>query len=170
MGDSFWTLHIRFRRGTSTIAKVIYDVCDAIWEVMHPLYMAPPQEDDWKQIEHRFSTRWNFPNCIGAIDGKHAMIKAPPNSHSLFYNYKNFFSIVLLALVDADYCFTFIDVGYYGSNGDSGIFKSSPLGQAFMNGNLNVPPPKRLPGWPQGGGLPHCIVGDEAFPIRMDLM
>ena len=113
-GDSFWTLHIRFRRGASTIAQVVYDVCDAIWEVMHPIYMAPPTVDDWKQIEHRFNTRWNFPNCIGAIDSKHVMMRAPPNSNSLFFNYKNYFSIVLLALVDADYRFTFINVGYYG--------------------------------------------------------
>ena len=98
------------------------------------------------------------------------MMRAPPNSNSLFFNYKNYFSIVLLALVDADYRFIFIDVGYCGSNGDSRIFKASPLGRAFMNGNLNIPGPKQLPGWPQGGCLPHCIVGDEAFPIRMDLM
>ena len=39
-----------------------------------------------------------------------------------------------------------------------------------MQGNLKIPGPKRLPGWSQGGGLPHCIVGDEAFPLRMDLM
>ena len=142
-GNSFWTLHIRFRRGASTISQVIYDVCDAIWEVMHPIYMKPPTMEDWKQIEHRFSTCWNFPNCIGAIDGKHVMIRAPPNSNSLFFNYKNYFSIVLLALVDADYRFTFIDVGCYGSNADSGIFKASPLGRAFMNGNLNIPGPKR---------------------------
>ena len=98
------------------------------------------------------------------------MMRAPPNSNTLFFNYKNYFLIVLMALVDADYRFIFIDVGHYGSNGDSGIFRSCSLGQAFMAGNLNIPGPKRLPGWPQGGGLPHCIVGDEAFPLRMDLM
>ena len=98
------------------------------------------------------------------------MMRAPPNSNTLFFNYKNYFSIVLMALVDADYRFISIDVGHYGSNGDSGIFRSCSLGQAFMAGNLNIPGPKRLPGWPQGGGLPHCIVGNEAFPLRMDLM
>ena len=51
-GDSFWTLHIRFRRGTSTISQAVYDVCDALWDVMNPIYMKPPTEDDWKQIEH----------------------------------------------------------------------------------------------------------------------
>ena len=35
---------------------------------------------------------------------------------------------------------------------------------------LNIPPPKRLPGYPEGGALPHCIVADETFPLRMDLM
>ena len=169
-GDSFWTLHIRFRRGVSTIAQAVYEVSEAIWTVLHPIYMQAPTMGDWKQIEHRFSTRWNFPNCIGALDGKHVMIKAPPNSNSLFHNYKGFFSIVLMALVDADYRFIYIDVGDFGSNGDGGIFKNCLLGINFMEGTLDVPPPKRLPGWPEGGALPHCLVADEAFPLHMDLM
>ena len=98
------------------------------------------------------------------------MMRAPPNSNSLFYNYKGYFSIVLMALVDADYRFIFIDVGNYGSNGDSGIFKHSLLGEAFAGRMLNIPPPKRLPGYPEGGALPHCFVANEAFPLRMDLM
>ena len=98
------------------------------------------------------------------------MMRCPPNLHSLFYNYKGFFSIVLMALVDADYHFIYIDVGNYGSNGDSGIFKNSALGEAFTGNLLNIPGPKRLPGYPEGGALPHCIVADEAFPLRMDLM
>ena len=147
-GDSFWMLSTRFRRGESTVAQVVYDVSEAIWEVMSPIYMAPPTEDDWWQIEHQFCTRWNFPNCIGALDGKHIMMRAPPNSSSMFYNYKGFFSIILMALVDADYCFVFVDIGHYGSNGDSGVFRGSWFGQNYMNGNLNLPGPKELPNYP----------------------
>ena len=66
--------------------------------------------------------------------------------------------------------FVFIDVGNYGSNGDSGVFKASSFGQNFMNGHLNLPGPKQLPGFPRGGALPHCIVADEAFPLCMDLL
>ena len=39
-----------------------------------------------------------------------------------------------------------------------------------MNGTLNLPGPKQLPNYPRGGALPHCIVADEAFPLRMDLL
>ncbi|MCG8621874.1 MAG: hypothetical protein MJE68_07750 [Proteobacteria bacterium] len=51
-GDSFWTLHIRFRRGVSTIAQAVYEVSEAIWTVLHPIYMKAPTMEDWRQIEH----------------------------------------------------------------------------------------------------------------------
>ena len=34
----------------------------------------------------------------------------------------------------------------------------------------DCPPRKPLPGFPQAGLLPHCFVGDEAFPLSVDLM
>ena len=55
--------------------------------------------------------------CI-AIDGKHTEIQAQLDSLSLFFNYKKTFSVVLLALVDATYKFTIIDVGGYGKSSD----------------------------------------------------
>ena len=48
--------------------------------------------------------------------------------------------------------------------------ETAHLEKNFMEGNLDLPPPKRIPGWPVGGALPHCFVGDKAFPLRMDLM
>ena len=85
-------------------------------------------QQDWSRIETGFRLRWDFPNCVGAIDGKHIAIRSPPNSGSLYYNYKNHFSIVLMAVVDAGYGFIVVDVGNYGSNSDTGIFKHSHFG------------------------------------------
>ena len=111
-----------------------------------------------------FRLRWDFLNCVGAIDGKHIAIRSPPNSGSLYYNYKNHFSIVLMAAVDAGYTFIVVDVGNYGSNSDTGKFKHSHFGQKFLLNELGLPPRKPLPGFPQAGLLPHCFMGDEAFP------
>lgn len=83
--------------------------------------MAPPTEERWKEITRDFENLWNFPNCIGATDGNHVRIQAPANSGSLFYNYKDFFSVILLAVCDAKYRFTKVNIGQCGSVGDAGL-------------------------------------------------
>ena len=81
----------------------------------------PSTEQEWKQISNDFEEIWNLPHCIGAIDGKHIAIECPKKSGSKPYYYKGFFTLVLLAICDAKYCFTFVDIGQYGSGNDSGI-------------------------------------------------
>ena len=169
-GDSYRSLATRFRSAPSTVAGIVTETCNAIWDVLVDTEMPAPTESDWKRIENQFATRWNFPNCVGALDGKHIVITAPHNSGSLYYNYKGTFSINLMALVDGNYKFIAVDVGQYGSNADSGVFQKSTLGQMFLKRKLGIPGPKALPGAPEVGVLPHCIVADEAFPLRVDLM
>jgi hypothetical protein len=48
--------------------------------------MPTPTRATWSQIVNDFWDLWNFPNCIGAIDGKHVMVQAPPNSDPKFFN------------------------------------------------------------------------------------
>ena len=113
-GDAITTIAYNFWMGVSTARQII-------WDVLAPIYMPVPSEDKWKSIADDFYERWNFPNCIGAIDGKHVMIQCPFNSGSLFYNYKSYFSIVLLGVASVDYRFVMVDVGAYGSSNDSGV-------------------------------------------------
>ncbi|RXN10421.1 nuclease HARBI1 [Labeo rohita] len=132
--------------------------------------MAVPSTDEWRSIAEGFEERWNFPLCCGALDGKHVLIKAPPNTGSQFHNYKGTFSLVLLAVVDARYCFRVIDVGGYGRTSDGGTLANSAFGQALRGGTLHLPPDRHLPGADHRGPQPHVFVADEAFPLRKNLM
>jgi len=103
-----------------------------------------------------------------AIDGKHVRIKCSNNTGSLFFNYKDYFSIVLLALVDANYKFITIDVGSFGREGDSGIFLKTTMGKNILNGTFGFPEDAQLPGSEKI--LPHVIIGDEAFRLHTHIM
>lgn len=117
----------------------------------------PKTVDEWKEIERKFFQRWNVPKCFGTIDGKHVTIKRPSCSGSLYYNYKKSYSIILFAMVDAEYCFTYIDVGANGRASDSAIFRDSTLNIAMESNSLGIP-------------KHGVIIGDDAFPLRANLM
>lgn len=67
---------------------------------------------------------------VGAIDGKHINIFAPDDS-SDYYNFKGAHSVILLALVDHDYCFSYVDIETNGRASDGGVFHQSSLGKAL---------------------------------------
>lgn len=102
-------------------------------------------EEDWLRISAEFERVWNLPaHACGALDGKHIRIKKPADSGSLFYNYKNF-SMVIMAVVDANYKFIWLSVGSYGSSSDGQIFNNSELRPMLEEGTLGLPPPSPLP-------------------------
>lgn len=117
---------------------------------------------------HDFSRKWNFPNCVGSIDGKHIQIVAPEHSGSMFFNYKGFFSIVVLAVADANYNFIYLDVGCQGRISDGGVFKYTTLHEKINNGTLGLPQPTSLPG--RENPVSFVFVADDAFPLSRNLM
>lgn len=125
-------------------------------------------EEMWKRIAADFQEKWNFPNCIGALDGKNVVIQAPPNNGSMFFNYKKTFSVVLLALVDAHCNFIEVDVGAYVKSSAGGVFSKSSLGKSLEEGRLNIPASCTLPN--TNVEIPYVIVGDKAFPLKTYLM
>lgn len=102
---------------------------------------------------------------LGAIDGKHVSIQCPLKSGSLYYNYKGYFSIVLLAVCDAHYTFTFTDIGGYGSVNDSSIFNNTDIFRAAESGALDFPDAEQLDGFADDV-IPYFFVGDEAFALQ----
>lgn len=167
---TFTALHFEFYRGISTISGIIADTAEKLWTVLQPRYMALPAIEQWKGISERYYELWNMPNCLGSIDGKHIRIKCPKKSGSAYYNYKGYFSIVLMASADADGLFTFISVGDYGRNSDGRVVKSSGFLRALTENKLNIPPPAALTNDENNSTFPMFFVGDEAFPLIKNIM
>lgn len=169
-GESFVSLAFQYRLGTTTVRQIVHSTLKAIERNMLGTQIPVPTEDMWRAVAAGYWEKWNFPNCIGAIDGKKINVRAPANSGSLFYDYKHNFSINLLALVDADSRFTYIHVGDYGGASDGGIFSTSPLKKGLDENTLQVPVDQMLPNGEAQGLMPHVIVGDAAFPLKRYLM
>ncbi|XP_055030232.2 uncharacterized protein [Misgurnus anguillicaudatus] len=167
-GDSYRTIASSFHLGISTVAGIVAQTCKAIWDCLRDEHMPVPTEDKWRSTANRFYERWNFPNCLGAMNGKHIVIQVPANSGSQSLN--GTLSVVLLALVDADYRFLAVDVDSYGSSCDGGVFSNSALGKALEDGSLNIPAPVELPSAPELGKVNYVIVADEAFPLKPYLL
>ena len=168
-GNSYHSLAFAFRVAHNTISLFVPAVCDAIVEeYSEEQFDTPTTEAAWQEVANKFGTRWNFPHCCGALDGKHVRIRKPRKSGSLYFNYKGYFSIVLLGLVDADYKFLWVNVGASGSNSDCGIFNRSSLEPALREDTLGLPRPSPLPN--DDRPIPYFMVGDDAFPLREYMM
>lgn len=132
------------------------------------IFQMPRTAGEWKVIAADFEKNWNFNNCSGAIDGKHVHIKKPAKSGSYYFNYKKSFSIVLMAVVNANYEFITVEVGINGRASDAGVFAQCKLKYLYDEGLLYLPEPEKLPLSEET--FPSVFVGDDAFPLLENLM
>ena len=153
----------------SALSEIIPETCKAIWDALQPEDMPVPDKAKWRMIAEEFEKQWQFPHCCGSNDGKHIQIQCPKNSGSLFFNYKKFSSIVLMAVADAGYKFIVVDVGAYGRQSDGSVFANSVFGKMLKRQQLPLPSDEPLPGC-TAPKLLYVFVADEAFPLVENLM
>lgn len=96
------------------------------------------------------------------------MIQNLTSEGSAYHNYKGTHSIVLLALVDANYKFTYVNIGTNGRISDGGVYRESDLFQAIENNRLNFPEDKPLPF--RTKPVPFVIATDAAFPLSTHIL
>lgn len=170
---NFGDLEFDFHVSRKTIPLIVKETCEAIWNGLHHQEMPTPDNEMWLRKAKEFNEITNYPHCIGAVDGKHVRLQCPPNTGSLYYNFKKFNSIVLMAVCDAKYYFTAIDVGAYGREGDSSIFKNSNFYKRLVSGQLDIPQDQCLPTntqHPNSPKVPHVFLGDEAFGLSRHVL
>lgn len=176
-GTEYFNVSFNFRVGHSTVVKFVPIVCRAITAAYKDeVIKMPSTPEEWLEVSQEFERKWQVPHAVGALDGKHVKITAPAHSGSDYWCvYKHCFSIVLMALVDADYKFLWVDTGGKGHHSDAQIFNNSALKAHLENGSLGLPAPRPLAcDVPQEGqeedgeapyNLPYFLLGDDAFAL-----
>ena len=128
-GNSFHSLAFAFRVAHNTISIFVREVGEAIIEEYgNEVVSVPTTVNGWQQLSEKFGSRWTFHHTKGAIDGRHIAIKCQKNLGSVYHNYKGFFSIILLGVVDASYTFVWVNVEANESTSDCRIQQIRPQG------------------------------------------
>lgn len=163
-GNKYASMKFGWRVPHNTQSIVVREVCQAIVdEYVDEVLVCPSTPDGWRAIADKFFQKWNFPHTCGVFDGKHVACRCPPKSGSQYFNYKGFYSIVLMALVDADYKIIWADVGGTGSASDAQIYNDCELKKCAEGGTLGLPDPDPLPNDNQN--VPYFFIGDNGLII-----
>ncbi|KAG7177258.1 putative nuclease HARBI1 [Homarus americanus] len=168
-GQSYEDLKSSVAISSSALSQIIPETCLAIWNTLKKDFMKfPDSEDEWKQIANEYHEKWNFPNCLGAVGGKHVAIVPPNGAGSDYFNYRGSHSLVLMAIVNAKYEFIMCDFGTNGHVPDGGVMENTAFYRRLCDNNLKIPPGRK----PKNSMsvLPFVFVGDEAFALRKDFM
>ena len=147
---------------------MVWETCKALWEQLCNTFMKVPDTNGWHENWNDFWKYWNFPNCCGTINEKHIWIQAPSNSGSEFFNYKGYFSIILLAVYNASYLLSVINIGSARYESDTGIFARSKKYEILDTNKIRLP--KNMKPLNYETLLPYFAVGDEAFPLKQYLL
>ncbi|KAG5870182.1 hypothetical protein JTB14_032474 [Gonioctena quinquepunctata] len=164
-GASFGELKFQTAISAQTLGRIIVEIRDALVHVLKRYSKIPASEREWKDVAQQFERRWNFSNCIRAIDGKHINIRKPPGSGSYYFNYKNSFSVVLMAVVNANYEFIMVDVGANGGG-------CSPI-RNFISDSLvtnSIFLSLMIKQTVKSNKQPYVFVADDAFPLMDNIM
>uniref|UniRef100_A0A915DDZ9 DDE Tnp4 domain-containing protein n=1 Tax=Ditylenchus dipsaci TaxID=166011 RepID=A0A915DDZ9_9BILA len=108
-GPTYSAVAPLFVIGDSTVHDTCKEVSEEIVTAMQTDYLPTPTRQTWERSAEGFNRLRQFPKTLGAIDGKHIAIVKPEHSRAAFFNYKKFYSIVLLAIADAESRFLMVD-------------------------------------------------------------
>ena len=170
--DYMYTISEMTGFGVSTVCSVVVDVSEPIIKELWTPTVGkhfPSSKEDFVSGMRDFEQLWQICYAFAAIDGCHIPIKCPPGgreSNKEYHNFKEFFSIVLMAMVDAKGRFIWANCGIPGNTHDSLIFQSTNMYARIVNGKV-------IPDFDfveDGVKMNPLILGDSAFEFRPWIM
>ena len=171
-GPYNFTMQEMVGHGESTIRQIVTEVCEAIQLRLQKKYvddLFPTTDEAVEEAMVDMGSEWQFPQAFCAIDGSHIPIKCPPGgkeANKQYHNFKGFYSIIVLSLVDAKYRFLWNSVGATGNTHDSTLFQSTDIYEKLTDGKLHFEKAHKV----KECAVPPLILGDGAFPLKAWLM
>ena len=149
-----------------TVCVIVHDTCKVIVDVLLKAYIHFPQGVELSEVVEGFKEKWGMIQCAGSIDGCHIPITPPAMNHTDYYNRKGWYSMLLQAVVDHNYLFTDVCVGWPGSVHDARVLANCSLYQKASERKVLCGESVTV----SGTNVPIFLVGDSAYPLSTWLM
>ena len=105
---------------------------------------------------------------LGLLMGNMLVSRSHPMLVLIFYNYKKFHSINIMAAMDANSKFIWLNIGTNGAAGDAQIWNNSDLKLGMSTDRLHFPQPEHFPG--DTADIPSFFIGDDTFALEEFIM
>ncbi|KAK7147951.1 hypothetical protein R3I94_010468 [Phoxinus phoxinus] len=162
------TISCLFGVGLSTVCTLVHEVTATLKRKLLKRFISLPKGEALQKALNGFAER-GYPLCAGAIDGSHIPIIAPQEDATAYYNRKGWHSIVLQAVVDHNFCFTDVYVGWPGRTHDARVLSNSPIFKmAEQQGGYLFPRENSMT--VNDVEVPVHLIGDAAYPLKNWLM
>ena len=70
-GETFRSLAFTFRVSHNYISRIVKKILASLRKYLFPIYIPTLSSDEKSQKAKEFGQKWNFPNFLIAVDGKH---------------------------------------------------------------------------------------------------
>jgi DDE superfamily endonuclease len=156
-----------FGIGLSTVHSIHHSFTEAIIYKYRQIVKFPTTDQEFQRTASEFATLWDYPFCIGALDGCHIPCSPKKTDAVDYYNFKGWYSTVLFAVCDARYRFTYFKIGSPGRVNDGFIFRHSNLKHILDSKSEQL---ARLGSVIDNVEIPLHIIADSAFPLLNQVM
>ena len=162
--ETYQTISELTDRGIATGRNITQEVSNLIATKLWKKFVVfPKTEEEFLSSINAMETLWQFPTAFGGVDGCHIPLKCPHGGNEArkeYYNFKNFYSVVMMGIVGADYRFLWASAGLPGSVNDACSFQACKLYQDINNGKKLPEIYKTI----KSIQIPPLILGDSVFP------